>query len=140
MRNRKNAAPTLSRRRALALLGGMLVTPQTLAQVSKPQSPATAFAPVVPGYSLRFPHDEGSHPEFRTEWWYVTGWLDSGSGSLGFQITFFRFRPELKRPGTSWPRMLQSAIPRMAGCSAMSGWHAKVSRLPAPGKTGLTYG
>jgi predicted secreted hydrolase len=46
---------------------------------------------VVPGKKLVFPRDNGAHPEFRTEWWYVTGWLD---GPLGFQITFFRARPE----------------------------------------------
>jgi predicted secreted hydrolase len=40
---------------------------------------------------LSFPRDHGAHPDFRTEWWYVTGWLD---GPLGFQITFFRARPE----------------------------------------------
>lgn len=52
------------------------------------------FAPVVPGRELRFPQDEGSHPEFRTEWWYVTGWLEDASGAaLGFQVTFFRTRP-----------------------------------------------
>ena len=51
------------------------------------------FAPVTPGYRLRFPADEGSHPAFRTEWWYVTGWLDEAAGPLGFQITFFRTRP-----------------------------------------------
>jgi predicted secreted hydrolase len=95
----------------LALLGGMLVAPQTLAQVNKPRLPAPAFAPVVPGYSLRFPQDEGNHPGFRTEWWYVTGWLDSGSGSLGFQITFFRFRPELKsdNPSAFTPRHIMAA-------------------------------
>src|SRR5690606_21221552 len=37
--------------------------------------------------------DEGSHPEFRTEWWYVTGWLqDASDEPLGFQLTFFRTR------------------------------------------------
>ena len=52
-----------------------------------------AFAPVIPGRALRFPEDEGSHPDFRTEWWYVTGWLDRDVRPLGFQITFFRTRP-----------------------------------------------
>ncbi|HYR37041.1 MAG TPA: lipocalin-like domain-containing protein [Burkholderiales bacterium] len=47
--------------------------------------------PVVKPRPLEFPRDHGAHPEFRTEWWYVTGWLD---GPLGFQITFFRARPE----------------------------------------------
>ena len=108
MRDAKKAAPTLSRRRTLALLGGMLVMPKISAQTTRHQSPAPTFAPVVPGYSLRFPHDEGSHPDFRTEWWYVTGWLDSAHGSLGFQITFFRFRPQLKvdNPSAFTPRQL----------------------------------
>ncbi len=92
----------------MALLGGLLVTPNTLAQVSRRQVPATPFAPVVPGHALRFPLDEGDHPEFRTEWWYVTGWLDANRGSLGFQITFFRIRPELKggNPSAFTPRQI----------------------------------
>lgn len=49
---------------------------------------------VVPGYSIELPRDEGSHPQFRTEWWYLTGWLETDSGEpLGFQLTFFRNRP-----------------------------------------------
>lgn len=49
------------------------------------------YPDVTPGRKLEFPRDHGAHPEFRIEWWYVTGWLD---GPLGFQITFFRARPE----------------------------------------------
>jgi predicted secreted hydrolase len=48
------------------------------------------------GHALQFPADYGSHPEFRTEWWYVTGWLATAHGeSLGFQITFFRSKPAI---------------------------------------------
>jgi predicted secreted hydrolase len=54
-----------------------------------------AFAPVTPGRTLVFPQDFGAHPEHRTEWWYVTGWLDTPDGKpLGFQLTFFRSRTE----------------------------------------------
>jgi predicted secreted hydrolase len=50
-------------------------------------------APVVPGHALAFPRDFGAHPDFRTEWWYVTGWLTRPDGKpLGFQVTFFRSR------------------------------------------------
>lgn len=49
------------------------------------------YPAVVPGRKLQFPRDHGAHPDYRTEWWYVTGWLE---GPLGFQITFFRARPE----------------------------------------------
>lgn len=49
---------------------------------------------VAPGYSIEVPRDEGSHPQFRTEWWYLTGWVETPDGEpLGFQITFFRNRP-----------------------------------------------
>ena len=65
-------------------------------------APALAQAPgysaVRPGLVLKFPSDHGAHPGFRTEWWYVTGWLKTESGEdLGFQVTFFRSRP----PGAS---------------------------------------
>jgi predicted secreted hydrolase len=61
-----------------------------LVQAAPPQ-----FAPVKPGQALAFPRDYGAHPEFRTEWWYVTGWLKTATGKpLGFQVTFFRTRTE----------------------------------------------
>ena len=57
---------------------------------------APAYAPVVGNHPLTFPADFGSHPQFRTEWWYVTGWLTTEHGeSLGFQITFFRTKPDI---------------------------------------------
>jgi predicted secreted hydrolase len=48
------------------------------------------------GQRLAFPRDYGAHSRYRTEWWYVTGWLRSDAGAaLGFQVTFFRSRPAL---------------------------------------------
>ncbi|MES2597940.1 MAG: lipocalin-like domain-containing protein [Verrucomicrobiota bacterium] len=59
------------------------------------QTPASTtpdgFALPQPNKQFTFPHDHGSHPEFRTEWWYLTGHLDSTQGRrFGFQVTFFR--------------------------------------------------
>jgi predicted secreted hydrolase len=52
------------------------------------------YSQVIPGYTIELPRDEGSHPGFRTEWWYLTGWLEDASGnSYGFQVTYFRHRP-----------------------------------------------
>ena len=46
----------------------------------------------LPGRKLSFPADHYSHPNFRTEWWYYTGHLETDSGkSYGYQVTFFRF-------------------------------------------------
>jgi predicted secreted hydrolase len=54
------------------------------------------YAPVKPGVALQFPRDTGSHPQFKNEWWYITGWLKAQDGSeLGMQITFFRNRPRV---------------------------------------------
>ena len=63
-------------------------------------APASPYAQVTAEHALDFPADYGSHPKFRTEWWYVTGWLKTTHGeALGFQITFFRSKPDL----IGWP-------------------------------------
>lgn len=70
---------------------------------------ATKFAPVMPGRPLVFPRDHGAHPDFRTEWWYATGWLALPDGSpLGFQSTFFRVRTGIgeDNPSAFAPRQL----------------------------------
>ena len=54
-------------RRRLLLLPLALTVARARADVVYPD--------VQPGAALRFPRDHGSHPAFRTEWWYVTGWL-----------------------------------------------------------------
>ncbi len=46
----------------------------------------------LPGRTLSFPADHYSHPDFKTEWWYYTGHLQTESGQrFGYQVTFFRF-------------------------------------------------
>jgi predicted secreted hydrolase len=60
-----------------------------LTQVSFAAPPQ--FSPVMPNHPLAFPRDFGAHPDFRTEWWYATGWLQTPDGKpIGFQVTFFR--------------------------------------------------
>src|SRR5215813_7604443 len=107
-----------SKRRTLTFLAGALLAPEALAQAARATaplthhpSPVTPFARVVPGYKMRFPQDEGSHPEFRVEWWYVTGWLEGGGKPLGFQVTFFRARPDVKQdnPSAFAPRQVMIA-------------------------------
>jgi predicted secreted hydrolase len=47
--------------------------------------------------TLTFPRDRGSHPNFRTEWWYITGHAATAGAAareFGFQLTFFRSRVE----------------------------------------------
>ncbi|QXD15464.1 carotenoid 1,2-hydratase [Rhodocaloribacter litoris] len=47
---------------------------------------ATAVRPFV------FPEDHGPHPDFKSEWWYVTGNLAAADGRrFGYELTIFRF-------------------------------------------------
>jgi len=49
------------------------------------------FKKAVEKIKFEFPKDHGSHPEFRTEWWYFTGNLTGESGKeFGYQFTIFR--------------------------------------------------
>ncbi len=74
-----------------------------------PASGEVVYPEVRPGVAIDFPADEGAHPDFRTEWWYVTGWLRSAAGPpVGFQVTFFRVRPGLgeSNPSAFAPRQI----------------------------------
>jgi predicted secreted hydrolase len=56
---------------------------------------AAPSAHALPERTLTFPRDLGAHPDFRTEWWYITGHAKNAAGrELGFQVTFFRSRVE----------------------------------------------
>ena len=50
------------------------------------------FAHATEPRAFVFPGDHGSHPEYRTEWWYFTGNLATPAGRhFGFELTFFRY-------------------------------------------------
>ncbi|MBA4329117.1 MAG: carotenoid 1,2-hydratase [Polaromonas sp.] len=75
------ALPPVALRRRLLLAGGMAGL-----------LGASGGAPALPARPLQFPRDFGAHPDFRTEWWYITGHASSGAREFGFQLTFFRSR------------------------------------------------
>ena len=54
---------------------------------------------------LSFPQDLGAHEDFRTEWWYYTGNLQTPKGRpFGFELTIFRvglLPPTAEAPSTS---------------------------------------
>jgi len=51
----------------------------------------SGFARALEPRPFEFPADHGPHPDFRTEWWYLTGNLqDPGGRRYGFQLTLFR--------------------------------------------------
>ena len=101
----------------LVLVGGGFVvwtlraaeTPQVQARLvgtEALQGPADAgYARVTEPRRFEFPRDHGPHPEYRTEWWYYTGNLESAEGEhLGFQLTFFRqaLAPDMPSRPSDW--------------------------------------
>jgi len=51
-----------------------------------------AYASAIEPRAFSFPADHGPHPEYRNEWWYITGNLDAENGErFGFDLTIFRF-------------------------------------------------
>ncbi|HEY2463764.1 MAG TPA: carotenoid 1,2-hydratase [Steroidobacteraceae bacterium] len=115
---------------ALSLLG-----PVAAADVS--------YAPVTPGHPLRFPDDLGSHPQFRTEWWYVTGWLATEGGeSLGFQVTFFRTKPDIDagNPSHFAPRQIIVAHCALSDPKRGTLWQDQKIRRAALGLAGAMEG
>jgi len=74
------------------------------------------FAHALQPREFTFPQDNGPHPAFRHEWWYVTGNLDAVSGErFGFELTFFRLA--LAPPA--------GAIPGAAASASASRWRTR---------------
>ena len=99
------------------ILLGWLIGGAILAGGAGPDSPAPPsptdgpWRPAEPGYRWEFPRDFGRHPQYKTEWWYVTGHLfpedadQSEAEALAFQMTFFRVGlvPEATElPASAW--------------------------------------
>mgnify|MGYP001253572274 CR=1 FL=1 len=52
---------------------------------------ASGFTTPKPRPTFSFPTDHGAHPEYRTEWWYITANLNGPDGTAyGLQWTLFR--------------------------------------------------
>lgn len=68
-------------------------------------TPHSGFAQATKPRPLLFPQDHGAHPEFKNEWWYFTGNLQSPQGKrFGYQVTFFRsaLTPEPAQRSSNW--------------------------------------
>jgi predicted secreted hydrolase len=57
------------------------------------------FATATQVRVFRFPADHGPHPDYRSEWWYLTGNLADAAGRrFGYQWTLFRFALQAQAP------------------------------------------
>ncbi|RYF75749.1 MAG: carotenoid 1,2-hydratase [Comamonadaceae bacterium] len=81
----------------------------------------------LPLRELRFPRDFGSHPELRTEWWYITGHAREREREFGFQITFFRSRIDETQGMTSAfaARQVVFAHAALTDLDGARLWHAQ---------------
>lgn len=92
--------------RSMLVGASLLLLPVQQAAAQRQSAP---YPVVRPGMIFRFPADHGAHPDYRTEWWYITGWLRTRDGrNLGFQVTFFRVRPAVDpaNPSRFAPRQI----------------------------------
>jgi predicted secreted hydrolase len=50
-------------------------------------------------YTYRFPRDHFAHDDYRSEWWYFTGHLQTANGRrFGYELTFFRIGIQPESP------------------------------------------
>ena len=83
------ARAALATMTAMAELAMTRPAHDSLTRQPPPQPPFTQALTPEP---LEFPRDRGPHPDYRQEWWYLTGNLDSTGGErFGFELTIFRF-------------------------------------------------
>ncbi len=137
----------MDRRDFVLALGGFTALPSQAALAPASQAePAVStpvFAPVLPGRTLVFPADHGAHPDFRTEWWYATGWLRLPDGSpLGFQTTFFRVRTGVGESSASAfaPRQIMLAHAALADPALGHLRHDQRSARVGFGRAGFEVG
>ena len=79
--------------------------PPTMAVGEALGGPTEGFARALAPRPFVFPADHGPHSEFRTEWWYYTGNLNTADGRhFGFQLTFFRIAlaPTMVSRASAW--------------------------------------
>ncbi len=114
------------RRRALLQTALVAALPATRSAWSVQAVPPTrAGSETAADGPMQFPRDHGSHPDFNTEWWYVTGWAQVGERLVGFQVTFFRSRVEAAQQMTSRfaAKQLLFAHAAVTDVQASRSWH-----------------
>lgn len=128
------------RRAAMARVAGLVcVAGSPFHAAGQANALATGRYPQVSPRRLVFPRDFGAHASFRTEWWYITGWLGEGAQAIGFQVTFFRSRtlhPE-ENPSRFAPKQLLFAHAALAINSRGALLHA--DRAARAGLAGFSF-
>ena len=94
-------------------------------------TPDPGFARAFEPRAFSFPGDHGPHPDFATEWWYLTGNLESDDGRrFGYQLTLFRvgLRPGEAAQDSDW-RSNQVYMGHLAVSDIAGGKHYSAERF-----------
>lgn len=100
---------------------------------------AAPFLKALPGWKYEFPRDHFNHSNFRTEWWYYTGNLQSGGRPFGFELTFFRqaIQEEASSPSIWAPRDVWMAHLALSDIEAGQFLHAERLNRSGPALAGV---
>ena len=93
--------------------------------------PDPGFARAFEAREFQFPQDHGAHPDFATEWWYLTGNLSAENGRrFGYQLTLFRvgLRPGEVAADSNW-RSNQVYMGHLAISDIAGGRHHSAERF-----------
>jgi len=93
--------------------------------------PDPGFARAYEPRKFQFPRDYAAHPDFATEWWYLTGNLHTENGRrFGYQLTLFRvgLRPGEAVKDSDW-RANQVYMGHLAISDIAGGRHYSAERI-----------
>ncbi len=102
-----------------------------------------AYTIAKPNYKWNFPLDHGSHPNYKTEWWYYVGHLKDTQGKrYGFELAFFRVGLDRKVDNASafTPRDLYFSHFAVTDITAKKFWYAEKMNRTGPGLAGASQG
>lgn len=117
-------------------------TSQTIASLlSEPSSEGFSRATKV--RQFQFPQDHAAHPDYRNEWWYITGNLvdeQNQAQAFGFQATFFRIAlstDDIKRKSAWHSNQLWMAHAAMTDVTAKTHYAEERFSRGNPGMAGV---
>jgi len=100
--------------------------------------PGSDWKQAVGPWKWSFPRDHGSHPDFRTEWWYFTGNLsDTLARRFGYQLTFFRQGVVFKVKDPTNPWSVRDLFPGHFALTDVSGRRFAYAERLSRGGPGL---
>ena len=133
MRRAKSTTLGMALSLAAAVAAGLApvalgAVPDEALDALRPGAGTQEFPIAGPPHVFEFPRDHGPHPDYRQEWWYLTGNLTSSGGErFGFELTFFRVALTPRESGLA--RAAAAASPDASaptGASAgQSAWRAR---------------